>query len=687
MGVVKDGLVGYWHFDDGFTGSSWNNIAPNTVGKYNGTVYGAVKGTDGILFSKAEGRYVSIPKMDVQDISDIFEYEVYLKSPFTDVSESQGVVGSLIMNNSTLQIEGSPVGVGGDGSYIMASGNDFTMTLPKNTFFKLNFIFNKTTGVEKAYFNNQIKIDGISAVIKSPSDMQIWIGGLNSLGNHLTGTIASVKVYNRELTSEERQQNLDNGMNVGLESPPPTDIVTAQVAEVQKDSVSLSWTYVDDGTFSFIRIYRNGVMIIELPIGTTTFVDEGLSPDTNYNYTIKTANADGVESEGQTLMATTLQAEASNYLIMDGNNSYLQLPSLGFDEIIMDCLVANESLQTNTYNGYHILIDTRTGANEWVYSGTASDGVSLGWQGVYVNDQLITSYTQIPRDSRFVIKALISDTTDDVTIFSRYNITGYAVGEIYNITMRLNGTTVASYDMSTGTVEDQSGNENHATLYGGSWANLGQIDTTPPSEISNLSENHGENTVNLSWGNPLDSDFSHCNIYRDGVLIGTSSNGYYQDDGLSPLTTYIYNITTVDEYNNESQGSSIQVTTSESVLPAEVTVVSTSRVKISDEIGMDRASIVFKFNVDIKAWEVRVNGSGQGTGVLADSGGSAIANAEITAEVDWTELQQEGQNRINIYGQNINGEWTPYVADGEQEPIIINTYGRRRYGTTYYGRE
>lgn len=36
------------------------------------------------------------------------------------------------------------------------------------------------------------------------------------------------------------------------------------------------------------------------------------------------------------------------------------------------------------------------------------------------------------------------------------------------------------------------------------------------------------------------------------------------------------------------------------------------------------------------------------------------AGTELIAEIDWTELQQEGQNRINIYGKGLDGQWTPY---------------------------
>lgn len=92
--------------------------------------------------------------------------------------------------------------------------------------------------------------------------------------------------------------------------------------------------------------------------------------------------------------------------------------------------------------------------------------------------------------------------------------------------------------------------------------------------------------------------------------------------------------------------------------PPTVTIVSQSQQKVSDENGVDRATVTFTFDQDVTEWKVNVLGSSHDTGTLADSGGAVTQGTEITAEIDYTELYQEGQNRINIYGKN--GEWTPY---------------------------
>jgi hypothetical protein len=89
--------------------------------------------------------------------------------------------------------------------------------------------------------------------------------------------------------------------------------------------------------------------------------------------------------------------------------------------------------------------------------------------------------------------------------------------------------------------------------------------------------------------------------------------------------------------------------------------ISMSKNKISRETSQDRTYIKFSFDKDVTEWCVRSNGTSYNTGLLADSGGAVTAGQEITAEIDYSELYQEGQNRINIYG-NVNGVWTPYEA-------------------------
>lgn len=92
------------------------------------------------------------------------------------------------------------------------------------------------------------------------------------------------------------------------------------------------------------------------------------------------------------------------------------------------------------------------------------------------------------------------------------------------------------------------------------------------------------------------------------------------------------------------------------------TIISVSRSKISDETGVNFVEVRFSFDTNVTQWSVNVMGVDQTTGTIADSGGAVSAGQEIVAVIDWTELYQEGQNRVNIYGRNSNGEWTLYES-------------------------
>lgn len=96
--------------------------------------------------------------------------------------------------------------------------------------------------------------------------------------------------------------------------------------------------------------------------------------------------------------------------------------------------------------------------------------------------------------------------------------------------------------------------------------------------------------------------------------------------------------------------------------PPTVTIISIDHYKISDETGINQSHIKFTFDQDVTQWTVNVLGVDETTGTVADSGGAVNANTEITAIIDWNELYQEGDNKVNIYGCNISGLWTPYES-------------------------
>lgn len=141
------------------------------------------------------------------------------------------------------------------------------------------------------------------------------------------------------------------------------------------------------------------------------------------------------------------------------------------------------------------------------------------------------------------------------------------------------------------------------------------------------------------------------NMYL-GCLYNGSKSSFHQG---KIYTVRIYNkaLTDAEVISNYNNSMDIGL-----VAPVPIgEIISASKPKISRQTGAEKTYITFKFDKDITSYVVRVGGSDYQTGYLADSGGTVLANTEIVAEIDHTELSSEGINRVNIYGQG-SGGWS-----------------------------
>lgn len=74
-------------------------------------------------------------------------------------------------------------------------------------------------------------------------------------------------------------------------------------------------------------------------------------------------------------------------------------------------------------------------------------------------------------------------------------------------------------------------------------------DTSPPNSISDLENTTGNFYHNWTWSNPTDIDFTHTEIYINGIFTVNSSNEYY-DLSASPHNTSTISTHTVDTTGN-----------------------------------------------------------------------------------------------------------------------------------------
>lgn len=138
--------------------------------------------------------------------------------------------------------------------------------------------------------------------------------------------------------------------------------------------------------------------------------------------------------------------------------------------------------------------------------------------------------------------------------------------------------------------------------------NTQPVDITPPSDISNLSVVKTHDSANFVFTNPIDTDFSHIEVYRDGNLINDQlKKTIFNDVGLVPNTSYVYRFVAVDVDGNKSAGFIQTVLTdseTDSAAPA-------PPININAIQGNGSGRIVWKSNVetDLQGYNLYINGA------------------------------------------------------------------------------
>ena len=208
-------------------------------------------------------------------------------------------------------------------------------------------------------------------------------------------------------------------------------------------------------------------------------------------------------------------------------NSYIRVQSITFDEIILD-------FTARQVNGRYYL-DSRTGiANAYFLrnsSGTDLTSASSPFaSGIYLNGTNISYNTVgiIPSNQRMTLRFVLAISgTDDVNIFSQNdNANGMAV-DVFSIKFLLGGVTKAFFDMSTGTLIDQSGNGVTLTSTGGTWLDDGTGGSTGTD---------GSATFDLKQSIYSDSSLNadtKLSLYSDSLTTLDTKQSLYQDSSLA----------------------------------------------------------------------------------------------------------------------------------------------------------
>jgi len=100
-----------------------------------------------------------------------------------------------------------------------------------------------------------------------------------------------------------------------------------------------------------------------------------------------------------------------------------------------------------------------------------------------------------------------------------------------------------------------------------------EADTTPPAQVTGLTAIAvSSSQIGLSWVANTEDDLNHYNIFRDNSLIESSTATSYSDTGLTPSTSYCYQVSAVDTSGNEGTLSDQTCDTAEDETPSYCTV-------------------------------------------------------------------------------------------------------------------
>jgi chitodextrinase len=155
------------------------------------------------------------------------------------------------------------------------------------------------------------------AILSSANPLQI--GGDSIYGQHFAGRIDEVRIYNRALSANELQTDMNTpiGASGPPDTTPPTDPTGLSATAVSQSQVNLAWTgSTDNVAVVNYRVERcQGAACANfVQVGTptgTTYSDTGLSAATTYRYRVRAADAAGnLSGYTATQNATTPDTQA-----------------------------------------------------------------------------------------------------------------------------------------------------------------------------------------------------------------------------------------------------------------------------------------------------------------------------------------------------------------------------------------
>ncbi|MHB8090138.1 MAG: fibronectin type III domain-containing protein, partial [Syntrophales bacterium] len=336
------------------------------------------------------------------------------------------------------------------------------------------------------------------------------------------------------------------------------------VTAVSPTQINLSWSAVVGATG--YKIYKGDVYLKS--VTDTTAADTGLTPDTDYLYSVSAYDGSGNES------ARTIQLSATTQITAPPVPVGLMVTAISQSQINLTWTASAAATGYKIYKGnVYIKAVTTTTASDtgltpdtsYCYAVTAYD--ASGNESARTTQLCATTNIAAPPVPTGLTVTAVSDSRISLTWTAAVGATGYRVYKAGEKLTDVTTTSAADNGLTASTLYcysvssfDALNNESVA----GSQVCAATLNP-PPADPANLTTFiESSSKVILNWSASVGA--AQYYIYRNGIKIDTSlspvTGTTYTDTGATANAQNIYKVASVDASGSESSGALNQVTIS-----------------------------------------------------------------------------------------------------------------------------
>ncbi|MFB5677130.1 fibronectin type III domain-containing protein [Paenibacillus terreus] len=400
------------------------------------------------------------------------------------------------------------------------------------------------------------------------------VSGTLAAAAHVAGLLAVLKELHPTATSSQLQSELQRtAQNLGDPGPDPlygfgfvsyTDdaapdnIGNLNILDVTDSTARLSWTKPQQSDFSHVNIY-NGADSVATGVSDATYELVGLSPDTDYSFTLKAVDNMGNESTGTNIKFRTASVR-DNVPPMEVANLAVAAKGQDFIELKWDNPTDADFARNNIYKNGEMhnqtdknsaLITGLTPNTEYSFQVVTEDITGNRSQGSSIT--VMTDRVSAPSDTippaDVTELAVTGQTTDtlDITFklpadadFDRavVFVDDREAGSTKQPSFRITGLTAdKAYTIKVTAVDTSGNSSNGKTITGRTSATAPAAPDPSVTETSNLQvAETTTSTIKVSWTKSPDAAWT--SLYLDGRWITDASGETYTFTGLAANTTY-----------------------------------------------------------------------------------------------------------------------------------------------------